>query len=91
MKKLFCLLILMFISTLSYATGKQQTYIKDKFGELRGGPLEIPCACIFDKNRNPGIKYLPLNGWLWYCEGYEEDGDCKGVKRKEKAEPIVFE
>ncbi|MFT6984857.1 MAG: hypothetical protein ACJAT7_000658 [Psychromonas sp.] len=66
----FCFLV----STAS--AGKNKT-VSTKIGEI---PDEIPCTCVFNKNRmwNPE-KIVWLNE-EWECAIYEDDGTCSAVQ-----------
>lgn len=64
-----------------YVRGVQQTYLKDKFGELTDIE-DIVCGCMFDKTRGDWSQTMAYDGYIWECTEYTSRGYCLGVFRK---------
>lgn len=85
MKKIICFVLITLLTASVFAArgrtrGNQQTYIKDKFGEITD-EMEIPCACQFDKHRSTAPKFLSFSGYLWACTRFDENGFCLSTER----------
>ena len=42
---------------------------------------DVPCTCVFNKNRQWNPERITYNGAKWECEHYNADGTCARVRR----------
>ncbi|KOO01842.1 hypothetical protein [Vibrio nereis] len=40
---------------------------------------DVPCTCVFNKNRMWNPETIMWNNEEWYCSNYNEDGTCASV------------
>lgn len=64
---------LIFSSTVIASNEKKGTF---KIGDNAD---DIPCTCVFNKNRMWNPETIMWNNEEWYCSNYSEDGTCASV------------
>ncbi|MCG9783738.1 hypothetical protein L1D52_15410 [Vibrio brasiliensis] len=64
---------LIFSSTVIASNEKKGTF---KIGDNAD---DIPCTCVFNKNRMWNPETIMWNNEEWYCSNYNEDGTCASV------------
>ncbi|WP_354625344.1 hypothetical protein [Psychromonas sp. MME2] len=68
-------LLLLFISVISFSSFFANA--KDK--NMVGKTGDVPCPCVFNKNRAWNPDKIVWNNQEWFCSKYNEDGLCDSV------------
>jgi hypothetical protein len=76
MKKIM-LLICVFCFLVSTAYADKNKKVSSKIAEKAD---EIPCTCVFNKNRMWNPEEIVWNNQLWECAIYKDDGTCSKVQ-----------
>lgn len=68
MKTIFLLMVLVLLTWGSQAFGEELA-------------SDVPCTCVFNKNRLWNPERITYNNAKWECEHYNADGTCARVRR----------
>ncbi|KLN66439.1 hypothetical protein [Vibrio sp. VPAP30] len=68
--------LLLIFTSIPIAFADSERKVSRKMGET---PDDIPCTCVFNKNRMWNPEKIVWNNEEWHCSKYNDDGTCESV------------